>query len=276
MKTIDQQNNMLESLMKYESLARDIKEENDILREKLENSALSGAVDVELEKENKRLKEAVAQRDEFIKRMEILKVAAQGLKAENERLESELRQARESALPVVAPTAPDQVNNASQQAENKYKDIMVEYRKKIRFYQEQVAQLQTQLQAGAMNNIETAAGGRDDEIRREHKVTALQMENQELRARLKLLMDRQSSALFQDGMQQAAQDSAGEGGAFPVVVMDENAPEEAIHIVSAKAEIKTSASALKSVPGTGEDGQEIVYKVPPESMEMLKERGVLE
>ena len=261
LKTIHQQNDMIERTIGYEKIATQLKQENAKLLDKLKGSALSGAVDIELEKENNMLRKAVAKRDEVIKRMEILKIAAQAVKADNENLMAEIKRLKESALPVDTAQAPVRpVNKVPQDVEKQYKEMMVSYRKKIREYQEEIAALRSG--AGAVSAGGLATSSLQDEVNREHKLSALQMENQELRARMTLLMNRNDTLISQGG-------AAG-------VVQVASEDEKTINIVSAKAEVKNNGASVPTpLPSDQEQEKAVYYMMPSESVEMLKERGVL-
>lgn len=258
-KTVADQNNVIEKVKKPDEEVAYLRTEIRALKEKLAMGNIRTETDREqqLSQENKALKEGIEKRDEFIKRMEILKVAAQALKAENEKLAQELEMARNSALPVdaVQPSLPvgsqtvvvgDQSPSRDVRAEDQ--EMMVAYRKKIREYQEEIARLKEGNVAVLANGVETAAGSDDAAQATERQMAALLLENQDLRARLNLLSS-----------QMAGTDDS--GAVLP-----------AVNVVSADAQVDRGGT-VPSVQAGG-DGK-VVYKMPRESLEMLKARGVL-
>lgn len=256
--TVADQNDLIAKMKKPGEEVVYLRTEVQTLKEKLAmgNIRTESDRERELSEENKALKDGIVKRDEFIKRMEILKVAAQALKAENEKLSQELEIARNSALPTGAiQVQPPQQGGGSRtlivgdqdpsrDVRMEDQEMMVAYRKKIREYQEEIARLKEENAAVLASGVETSAG--DDATQTERRMAALLLENQDLRARLNLLSSQTPEA-----------DS---GGVAP-----------AVSIVSADARVGGYTGPAVADSGDGK----VVYKMPRESLEMLKSRGVL-
>lgn len=199
--TIRAQNKVLVSADNATRTAERLITENKMLNVKLEQATKSNSFNSKSAKDvlarSQELEKQVRQRDEYIAQLEGLKDTVKQLRMQNDKYalgQATTANAKQEML------ALQDKNTALDIALNQERENVLTYRTKIREYQEQIAAMQEQGAEKTSSELQAYQAQITDLQKEEERarlsLSAVQAENQELKARIKLLSQKTTSVVF--------------------------------------------------------------------------------
>ncbi len=187
--TIKAQNEELISADNAVKTAERLLSENQLLKRNLESITKSSAVNSETTKDliehNKKLQEAIIQRDKYIKKLSGLKETVKMLREENDKL----LYARDNDVNNENTRISDLLkqNNDLRKELNKEHENIVSYKNRIKEYQLKIKELSSDDKKSDFEN---------KILNLNKKITSLSLENQDLKARIEILSKDKKSPVF--------------------------------------------------------------------------------